>query len=241
MGGFVGKLFSSSPNEPRILQLPNTRVQIVKKIGTGGFATVFLVKDQSRPDKFLALKRFECLNDETRVQFAQTEINTLKKLSAASDHIIKLIDTDERAFVLLPFYDKGSIQSIVDKERKIKNIEPYIVISGLFTKSEILQISLDICDAIRIFHENGLSHRDIAPGNILIYVDDNNERRGVLMDFGSTAPAKVDTSAYANCVKLQELAESTCSALYRAPELYEVFADSLIDGSGDIWVNSFEI
>eukprot|EP00324_Dicrateria_rotunda_P009388 CAMPEP_0206178672 /NCGR_PEP_ID=MMETSP1474-20131121/64975_1 /ASSEMBLY_ACC=CAM_ASM_001110 /TAXON_ID=97495 /ORGANISM="Imantonia sp., Strain RCC918" /LENGTH=123 /DNA_ID=CAMNT_0053591337 /DNA_START=565 /DNA_END=932 /DNA_ORIENTATION=- len=55
------------------------------------------------------------------------------------------------------------------------------------------------------------------------------------MDFGSTANARPSVETYSDCVALQELAESTCSALYRAPELYDVNSHTLVDERSDIW------
>ena len=226
-------------NRQRSLQnisLPNHNLKINKQIGEGGFANVYLVTDKDTHEQF-ALKMFTCMEDEQRITFAKTEINTLKEFSGKSPHIIELIDTDDLQFVLLPFYQNGTIQSIIDNEREKRGLEPYIPIPGMFERNSILRIISDVCIALDFFHNHNppLAHRDISPANILINID-SNILRGVIMDFGSTANARPSVETYADCVALKELAESTCSALYRAPELYDVNSHTLVDERSDIWV-----
>lgn len=222
------------------VSLPNHNLKINKLIGEGGFANVYLVTDKDTNEQF-ALKMFTCMEDEQRITFAKTEINTLKKFSGKSPHIIELIDTDDLQCVLLPFYQNGTIQSIIDNERERRGLQPYIPIPGMFQRNSILRIISDVCIALEFFHNHNppLAHRDISPANILIKEDDTNILRGVIMDFGSTANARPSVETYSDCVALQELAESTCSALYRAPELYDVNSHTLVDERSDIWVCIF--
>lgn len=242
MGSFLSHILGNNSHHgrqalPKEIQLSNHKIKIEKKIGQGGFAEVFIVSDTNTGNKY-ALKKFQCLDDEQHLKFAETELGMLKKFTGKSTNIIELIDTDNFQFALLPLYPLGSIQSIIDKKRESLGLQPYIQIAGEFSKSEILQLAVDICNGLLVFHENDppIAHRDISPGNILLK-NENNKKRAILMDFGSAAPARFSTEVYANCMKLQEIVELTCSVLYRAPELHEVVTHAIIDERSDVWVN----
>jgi serine/threonine kinase 16 len=239
MGSLLSKLFGDDhqgQSLPKQLQLSSHTIKFVRKIADGGYAKIFLVRDVSS-DRHYALKVFDCLEDEQRQAFTKTEIETLTKFKGKSPHIINLIDTDNFSCVLLPFYSSGSIQSKVDKERATRNLPPYVPITGVFSRPDLLEIALGLCRGCLVFHQESppLAHRDICPANVLI-TSVENKPRAILMDFGSTALARISTDNHSSCVRLQELAEATCSALYRAPELYEVLRDSLIDERTDVWV-----
>ena len=239
MGGLVSRLLrgSQATGVPRRIQLSNHTVKIVRKIGEGGFAEIYLAKEKDTGDLY-ALKRFTCLDDESRIHLALTEIETLKKFQNQSDFLISLVDTDNQQWVLLPFYSSGSVYSVIENERQNRSLAPYIPIPNLFTRKEIIQLMCDLCEGVTLFHhqEPPLAHRDISPGNVLLR-EEEGIRRAILMDFGSTAPARVKTDSYSDCVKLQEQAEATCSLLYRAPELHEVITHSTIDERSDVWVS----
>uniref|UniRef100_A0A7S4IPX5 non-specific serine/threonine protein kinase n=1 Tax=Vannella robusta TaxID=1487602 RepID=A0A7S4IPX5_9EUKA len=235
MGGLLSRLLEVKGNSLKVIQLHGHQLKIEKQIGEGGFAVVYLVVDKQTGKRF-ALKQFNCLEDEQHSKFAHTELETLKKFTGKSPHIIDLVDTDGLQFALLPFYPCGTLQSIIDKERELRGEQPYALIPGQFHRKEIIQIAMDVCEALSFFHGSvpPLAHRDISSGNILIKKD-NETRRGVIMDFGSTSEAKVSTENYQDCMRLQELAEMTCSVLYRAPELHEVVTHSLVDERTDVW------
>ncbi|GAB5589045.1 Serine/threonine-protein kinase env7 [Umbelopsis nana] len=76
------------------------------------------------------------------------------------------------------------------------------------------------------------AHRDIKPGNVLI-ADDG--KTPILMDFGSVARARVNITNRQVAIAQQDLAAQQCSMPYRAPELFDVKTDSVLDEKVDIW------
>jgi len=52
---------------------------------------------------------------------------------------------------------------------------------------------------------------------------------------GSVSPARVSVLTHKEAVLFQEFCDTTCTPLYRAPELFEVQVDAHIDERSDIW------
>ncbi|KAG9240363.1 kinase-like domain-containing protein [Calycina marina] len=76
------------------------------------------------------------------------------------------------------------------------------------------------------------AHRDIKPGNIMI--DDDGEQP-ILMDLGSLAPSPTPITSRSLAIAVQDQAAEHSTMPYRAPELFDVKTDSIIDTNVDIW------
>lgn len=60
------------------------------------------------------------------------------------------------------------------------------------------------------------AHRDIKPGNVMI---DRERNSVILMDFGSTVPARVSVQTRQQALEIQDEAAENSTMPYRAPEL----------------------
>ena len=76
------------------------------------------------------------------------------------------------------------------------------------------------------------AHRDIKPANIMLSDDGTTP---ILMDLGSLAPSPTPITSRSLALAVQDTAAEHSTMPYRAPELFDVKTDSVIDTKVDIW------
>lgn len=149
----------------------------------------------------------------------------------------------KEAFLLQPLMIGGSLQDIIliypttttntQKKKGEKNSN--------ITKMElkdILRVFYCICEAVKTMHEVGISHRDIKPHNIIFQdyfkssLKQNKNNVPVLIDFGSSVgpPLIQKVESRNQALLVQDKAEATMSAAFRAPEFYDVPSQCSLDG-----------
>lgn len=147
------------------MQIPG--YTIIKKINSGGMATVYLATQHS-VGRTVALKVMKPALDKDPEfhQRFQREANIVGQLS--HPNIIPIYDIgrhEELNYISMEFLPKGSLE---EKIRKGMNIE------------SALKVALGIAAALEYAHSKGYVHRDIKPENILFREDDSP----VITDFG---------------------------------------------------------
>ena len=135
----------------------NDRYQIIKSIGEGGMANVYLAYDTIL-DRNVAVKvlRGDLASDEKFVRRFQRE--ALSASSLAHPNIVEVYDVGE---------DNGSYY-IVMEYIEGKHLKELIKKRGKLTLSEVIDIMSQICDGLAVAHDSYIIHRDIKPQNIMI-------------------------------------------------------------------------
>ncbi|GAM27617.1 hypothetical protein SAMD00019534_107930 [Acytostelium subglobosum LB1] len=204
-------------------------------LAEGGFSFVYLVKDAS--GRRYALKSMLCQTAESE-QVANREIQVFNKFN--HPNILRLIDHSvckshkvqgaKEYNMLMPFYKDGSLQDVLDRQRTV-NGKDYTI--SIYNEHQLLTTFRQILDAIAQFHhcDPPLAHRDIKPGNVLL----SDEKKPVLMDFGSTTQARIRVTSRKQALEVQEEADQHSTPLYKAPELFDVASDCNLDERTDIW------
>ena len=145
------------------------RYQIIKAIGEGGMANVYLAYDTIL-DRNVAVKvlRGDLANDEKFVRRFQRE--ALSASSLSHPNIVEVYDVGEDAgqYYIVMEYVEG------------KNLKDLIKKRGKLTLSEVIDIMLQITDGMSVAHDSYIIHRDIKPQNIMIL--ENGMVK--IMDFG---------------------------------------------------------
>ncbi|KYQ92330.1 putative protein serine/threonine kinase [Tieghemostelium lacteum] len=208
-----------------------------RQLGEGAYSIVYLVQDHSK--RKYALKVMICQTAE-QIEIGTREINSI--LLFDHPNIIKMIDhstidskrleNSKEILMLTPYYKEGTLQDLLDKQR-IQNGKDYNI--GIFTEIEALQFFRQICLAVQQLHQHKphiLSHRDIKPGNILI---SQQNTIPVLTDFGSCTVARFQITSRKEALQLQEDIDQNTTPFYRAPELFDIKSDQLVDERIDIW------
>ena len=133
------------------------RYQIIKSIGEGGMANVYLAYDTIL-DRNVAVKllRGDLASDEKFVHRFQRE--ALSASSLNHPNIVEVYDVGE---------DNGSYYIVMEyiEGRHLKDL---IKKRGKLTTSEVIDIMMQITDGMSIAHDAYIIHRDIKPQNIMI-------------------------------------------------------------------------
>ena len=147
----------------------NDRYEIIKSIGEGGMANVYLAYDTIL-DRRVAVKvlRGDLSSDEKFVRRFQREAVSASNLS--HPNIVEVYDVGE---------DNG-IYYIVMEYIEGKTLKQLIKKRGSLTLSEAIDIMLQITDGISEAHNRYIIHRDLKPQNIMIKEDGSIK----ITDFG---------------------------------------------------------
>jgi len=143
------------------------RYQIRRPLGSGGMATVYLAHDSAHC-RDVAVK---VLHPERACTLAADRF--LREIQITANlrhpHILTLLDSgefDDVLYYVMPFADGGSLRDALK-------------VGGNSTVGETLAFVLQLASALQYAHEQGVVHRDIKPGNVLL-----KRGRPMLTDFG---------------------------------------------------------
>jgi len=193
------------------------RYRIVRELGRGGMATVYLAEDLKH-DRQVALK---VLRPELAVALGPErflrEITTTATLR--HPHILPLYDsgrtsasTDGRApeflYYVMPYVEGESLRARLERERQLPC-------------EEALRITREAADALGYAHDRGIVHRDIKPENILL-----ERGHAVVADFGI---ARAVSSAGGE--KLTDTGLAVGTPAYMSPE--QSVGERDLDGRSD--------
>ncbi|MCM1053413.1 MAG: Stk1 family PASTA domain-containing Ser/Thr kinase [Ruminococcus sp.] len=133
------------------------RYQIIKAIGEGGMANVYLAYDTIL-DRNVAVKvlRGDLSNDEKFVRRFQRE--ALAASSLAHQNIVEVYDVGEdngEYYIVMEYIEGKHLKNLLKKRGKL-------------TLSETVDIMLQITDGMSVAHDSYIIHRDIKPQNIMI-------------------------------------------------------------------------
>lgn len=138
----------------------NDRYEIIRSIGEGGMANVYLGYDTIL-DRNVAIKvlRGDLAGDEKFVRRFQRE--ALSASSLAHPSIVEMYDVgvdDGLYFIVMEYVDGKTIKQLIKKR-------------GNLTLSEAIDIMLQLTDGMSHAHDSYIIHRDLKPQNIMIKDD----------------------------------------------------------------------
>ena len=135
----------------------NDRYQIIKSIGEGGMANVYLAYDTIL-DRNVAVKvlRGDLATDEKFVRRFQRE--ALSASSLSHPNIVEVYDVGEdngEYYIVMEYVEGKHLKALLKKRGKL-------------TVPEVIDITLQITNGLSVAHDSYIIHRDIKPQNILI-------------------------------------------------------------------------
>lgn len=147
----------------------NDRYQLIRKLGEGGLAEVYLAQDLAL-GRLVALKalRAQYIADPTFLVRFHREAQNAAGLTHANIVAVYDFGQDHRRPYIVMEYVKGpDLRTVMEAQA------PLPVAQGV-------EYAVRICAAVMVAHRAGLVHGDLKPGNILI----TQENRVKVTDFG---------------------------------------------------------
>jgi len=138
----------------------NDRYEIIKSIGEGGMANVYLAQDTIL-DRKVAIKvlRGDLANDEKFIRRFQRE--ALSASSLSHPNIVEMYDVGEDSgnhYIVMEYIEGKTVKQLLKKR-------------GNLTVSEAVDIMIQLTDGISHAHDSYIIHRDLKPQNIMIQED----------------------------------------------------------------------
>ena len=149
--------------------LIDNRYEIIKSIGEGGMANVYLAFDTIL-ERQVAVKilRGDLADDEKFIRRFQREANSASSLR--HPNVVEMYDVGEdsgKYFIVMEYVDGKTLKGLIKKR-------------GPLNLSEAIDIMLQLTSGIACAHDSYIIHRDIKPQNVLILEDG----RVKITDFG---------------------------------------------------------
>jgi serine/threonine-protein kinase len=195
----------------RLTSALENRYRVVREIGVGGMATVYLAHDL-RHERDVAIKVLHPdLAAALGAERFLAEIKTTAKLQ--HPHILPLLDSGEAnglLYYVMPYVAGESLRARLDRETQL-------------AVDDAVKISREVASALDYAHRHGVVHRDIKPENILIHED-----QALVADFGIALAVSAAGGA-----RMTQTGLSLGTPAYMAPE--QAMGERAIDGRADIY------
>jgi len=210
----IGLTTPADPLFDRLARALAGRYTLVRELGRGGMATVYLGTDvklgRSVAIKLLAPATCAYLGSDR----FQREVLLAAQLS--HPHIVPLFEADEADGLL--FYVMEYIEGESLRQRLSRH--------GPLPVDDAVRIAVEVGDALQYAHENGVIHRDIKPENILL-----SRGHALVSDFGIAKLMEERGSSEGPALTGAGIAVGT--AAYMSPE--QASGDKRIDPRSDVY------
>jgi serine/threonine protein kinase len=171
------------------------RYRVIRRLGTGGMATVWLAEDE-RLGRKVAIKRLSTDAPEEYLARFRREA----RLGATLNHpnlvsVFDTIATDEGAVIVMEYVPGRSLADL-SKE-------------GPMAPGEVVSILSGAAAALDHAHEQGVVHRDVKPANILVRED------------GTVKLADLGIARAVDATQITTVGSVIGTRTYMAPERFE--------------------
>ncbi len=190
------------------------RYTLVRELGRGGMATVYLGTDV-KLGRQVAIK---LLAPATRAHLGSDRFQREVLLAAqlSHPHIVPLFEADEADGLL--FYVMEYVEGESLRERLSRH--------GPLSVDDAVRIAAEVGDALQYAHENGVIHRDVKPENILL-----SRGHALVSDFGIAKLMEERVGSEGAALTGAGIAVGT--AAYMSPE--QASGDKRIDPRSDVY------
>jgi serine/threonine protein kinase len=176
--------------------LINERYELRGQIGSGGMGHVYLAHDEVL-DRDVALKLLKGRYAENKEFVERFRREAKSAASLSHPHIVPVFDGGETEdgtyYIAMEYLSGGTLRDLIASGRTLP-------------PRAVVEVALEIAEALQAAHTRGVIHRDIKPRNILI-TDSGHVK---VADFGIARAAEATT--------ISDLGDILGSAKYMSPE-----------------------
>jgi serine/threonine protein kinase/tetratricopeptide (TPR) repeat protein len=186
------------------MDIPETlsHYKIVRKLGTGAMGEVYLARD-TQLDRLVALKILppEVSGDEQRLGRFIREAKAASALSHANvAHIYEIGESEGVNFIAMEYVEGGTLAVRLEGRS--------------LPVPRILDVGIQVADALDEAHSKGIVHRDIKPANLMV-----TERGQVkVLDFGLAKLTRPSRDSEAETLARTEEGVVVGTIQYMSPE-----------------------
>ena len=186
------------------------RYRLVRLLARGGMAEVWEANDEvlTRPVAVKILLPHLAADDAFLVRFRREAVAAAR---LSHPHIVAIYDTCS---------DCG-VEAIVMELVRGSTLRTLLDDKGALGARRAVDIAVQVADALEAAHRQGLVHRDVKPGNILL----SDDARVLVADFGIAKAAE-------GSADLTEVGQVVGTAKYLSPEQVE---GGVVDGRSDVY------
>lgn len=171
--------FYESSSEEDSSELPDLGedFQILEPLGSGAMGVVYRVKQISQNEEYaVKVMRAEVSRDKQLVKRFKLEAKAVESLDHPN---------------LIPVFGQGKGRGKSDEElpyllmglSRGESLKTLLKNGERFDKERIMNVMVQVAEALAHAHENGIIHRDIKPSNIMIEKNERGEDHVKVLDF----------------------------------------------------------
>ena len=146
------------------------RYRVVKQLGQGGMGSVWLAEDAKLDGRKVAIKMLPSILVSNKRAYAQVKAEALVSLKLTHTNIaaVRAFEEENGNPFLVMDYIEG------------QTLDDYFAEKGTLAEEEAIRVLKPIAAALDYAHEQGVVHRDVKPGNVMI----DQIRHPYVLDFG---------------------------------------------------------
>ena len=184
------------PPSPDIGQRIGSRYELIRRLAKGGMAEVWEAEDTilTRPVAVKILLPHLAADDQFVERFRREAVAAAR---LSHPHIVSIYDTcasEDCEAIVMELVRGHTLRTTLDD-------------AGALPVRQAVEIAIQAADALSHAHANGLIHRDVKPGNILL----SDDGRVLVTDFGIAKAAEATSD-------LTEVGQVVGTAKYLSPE-----------------------
>lgn len=146
------------------------RYRVVRQLGQGGMGSVWLAEDTKLDGRKVAIKMLPSILVSNKRAYRQVKDEALVSLKLSHPNIVSVRSFEEdngNPFLVMDYIDG-------------KTLDDYLADKGKLSEDETVKLLKPIADALDYAHSQGVVHRDVKPGNVMIATDGHP----YILDFG---------------------------------------------------------